>query len=80
MKGLVPFPLPIRDPKNEVERLYYLAYLRCMSASWQLAGDPCKDWQGTIYTPVQSFADELVEAAEVFLTLRGEKMKDEVSA
>ncbi len=71
---MIPFPLPIRQPRNEIERLYAMAYLKCMTAAWQLACDPARGWQGTIMTPAQSFAAELIEGAEVYLNLRAEKI------
>ena len=77
---MIPFPVPLRVPYCEYDRLYMQAYRLCLAASWQLAGDPCVGWQGTVYTPAQSFADELVEGAEVYLSLRADLGHSEASA
>lgn len=67
-----PFPLPLPKPVNEDQRLYAQAYRCLLGASWQLAGDPAHGWQGAVYTPAQSYADELVEGATVYLQLRAD--------
>lgn len=78
---MIPFPVPARAPRTEVERLFRQAYRNCLAAQWQLASDNCKDWQGIIKTPAQSYAEELIEGAEVYLKIRADKMAgEEISA
>jgi hypothetical protein len=87
---VIPFPLPLRAPKNEDDRLYMQAYRCLMAASWQLAifrsTQPAQFRRviegGRVRSAMAAltFAEELIDGAAVYLQLRADLREQAVSA